>query len=220
MAKTILPEDLVCMNKKASRCHYRVELAYARDDNLLFGEKIYWEEAELWLYEDLAEIVCMAARECYEEHYLRFVLYDGLRTIEAQEAMMRTRRARENPHWTEPPRLLSTPGVGGHPRGMAIDIGLENENGNLLDMGCPFDFLADNADSKHNPAHRDYNHSPLIKHNRAILDNAMLSAAKALGIPLTPLAEEWWDFRLPRGLYEQYAPLSENDLPDKMRMMR
>ena len=208
------------MNKKASRCHYRVEVAYAKKDNLLFGEQIYWGDAELWLFEDLAEIVCMAARECYETHYLRLVLYDGLRTIDAQKAMMQTRRARENPHWMEPPRLLSTPGGGGHPRGMAIDIGLKDENGNLLDMGCPFDFLSENADPAHNPAHREYKHPAAVKRNRAILDDAMMRAAKALGIPLTPLAEEWWDFRLPQSFYGRYAPLSENDLPEKMRIMR
>ena len=215
----ILEEDLVCMNDKAARNHFRVDLAYARDDNLLFGERIYWHDAKLWLFEDLAEVVCYAARECYEMHYVRFVLYDGLRTIEAQEAMMKTRRAQENPHWMEEPRLLSLPGGGGHPRAMAVDIGLEDENGNLLDMGCPFDYMAESAYADENPAHREYHHFADIRKNREILDESMRIASKTLGVPLTFLPEEWWDFRLPQEVYEKYAPLSENELPDPMRLM-
>ncbi len=219
MSKIISPNDLVCMNDLAGRFHFRVELAYARDDNLLFGERIYRKGAKLWLYKDLANIVCKAARKCYEVHNLRFVLYDGLRTIEAQEAMMHTRRAIENPHWTKPPRLLSMIGSGGHPRAMAVDIGLENGNGELVDMGCAFDFLAENAAPTHNPAHRKYVHPPLVKQNRAILDNAMANAAESLGISLTLLGEEWWDYRLASSFYNEYAPLSENDLPKNIKLM-
>lgn len=207
------------MNGRSVKHPFRVELAYARSDNLLFGEQIYRSDAKLWLHKDLAQIVCEAARSCYETHDLRFVLYDGLRTVEAQETMMNTRRAQENPHWMEPPRLLSTPGGGGHPRAMAIDIGLEDENGKLLDMGCAFDFLAENANSTHNPAHRKYNHSKEIKHNRAILDSAMIEAAESLEIELFPLPEEWWDFRLLPSFYREYVPLSENDLPEAIKIM-
>jgi D-alanyl-D-alanine dipeptidase len=207
------------MNDMEDICHFRVKQAYARDDNLLFGERIYRENAKFWLYKALAKIVCKAARTCYETHGLQFVLYDGLRTVEAQEAMMNTRLAKENPHWMIEPRLLSTPGGGGHPRGMAIDIGLEDDNGELLDMGCPFDFLAEASDPEHNPAHREYQHSDEVRRNREILDNAMIGASESLGIPLTPLAQEWWDFRLPLSFYGKYTPLSESDLPEDMKMM-
>jgi len=219
MSKTIRPKDLVCMNDEAAQYHFRVEVAYARNDNLLFGEQIYRADATLWLYSDLAKIVCKAALKFYKTHGLRFVLYDGLRTVEAQETMMNTRRAIENPHWMEPPRLLSIPGGGGHPRAMAVDIGIENEDRALLDMGCPFDFLADNANSTHNPAHREYEHSKEIKHNRGLLDNAMIEAAENLEVELFPLPEEWWDFRLPPSFYREYAPISENDLPEEAKIM-
>lgn len=212
MTLAILTEDLICMNALAEDNCFRVELAYARDDNLLFGERIYREDAKLWLYKDLADIVCLAARKCYEAHRMRFVLYDGLRTTDAQKAMMLTRRAQDNPQWLEEPRMLSLPGAGGHPRGMAVDIGLEDESGNLLDMGCPFDFMDETA-------HREYGHSPEVKRNRLILDGAMIRAAENLGIELTLLPEEWWDFRLPKRFYQEYAPLSENDLPEDMRLM-
>lgn len=220
VVKEINPYKLICMDNIAKRYNYRVDLAYARSDNFLFGEQIYHHDAKLWLYEDLAHIVCMAAQECFAKEGMRFILYDGLRTVEAQKAMMQTRRAKKNKHWMEPPRLLSVPGSGGHPRGMAVDIGLEEENGKIIDMGCPFDFLADNPDPQHNPAHRNYNHSKEIRAHRAILDEAILGAAKVLGTEITPLPEEWWDFRLPRDIYGGYKPLSEQDLPNHMKMMK
>ena len=210
--KIIKPQDLICMNNYADEYHYHIDLSYASCDNLLFGELIYRKNAQLWLYRNLAEIVFQAAKICFEKHDLRFVLYDGLRTINAQEAMIKTQRVIDNPHWLEEPRLLSPAGYGGHPRGMAIDIGLENTKGILLDMGCVFDHLDKEA-------HRDYKHSQEIMDNRKILDDCMISAAQALNIPILPLPEEWWDFRLPADFYNQYAPLSDADLPEHMRLV-
>lgn len=213
--KKIQPQDLTLMNAT----HYRVDLAYARADNLLFGQRIYHQDAKLWLHRDLAAIVDSAARLCLQNYNLRFILYDGLRTSDAQSAMMETKRVKQNPHWLEEPRLLSPAGAGGHPRAMAVDIGLETCDGALLDMGCAFDFLAKNADEAHNPAHRKYNHPQKIKDHRDILDHSMSEAAKTHNHPLLPLPEEWWDFRFPRNIYEQYTPLSEDDLPTHMRLL-
>jgi D-alanyl-D-alanine dipeptidase len=129
--RKIDPKSLVPMDRLAPENAFRIQLAYARDDNLLFGERIYRPNARLWLHEELAEVVAMAASACFENYDLRFVLYDGLRTTDAQEAMLRTERVRGNPEWLSE-NLLSRPGMGGHPRGMAVDIGLENEKGELV----------------------------------------------------------------------------------------
>ena len=218
--KTIPPEDLICMNDHAISHTFRVDLVYARPDNLLFGERIYKSDARLWLYKDLAAIVLKAAEYCTRHHKARFILYDGLRTTDAQEKMMHTQRVQDNPHWLREPRLLSPPGAGGHPRGMAIDIGLESLDGDLLDMGTLFDFLAENPDMAHNPAHRDFRgHDPKIMENRRKLDNSMLLAAQDLNIPLLLLPQEWWDFRLPPETFNRFKPLSETDLPPAMRLI-
>ena len=164
-------------------------------------------------------MVKIAANGCLEKHNLRFVLYDGLRTYEAQEAMMKTKRVLENPHWLEPPRLLSPAGAGGHPRAMAVDIGLETPDSELLDMGCAFDYLAENSHKEHNSAHREFAHTQEVLNNREILDNCMIGAAEALNLPLLPLPEEWWDFRMPVEFSEQYAPIHESDLPEDMRLL-
>jgi hypothetical protein len=52
-----------------------------------------------------------------------------------------------------------------------------------------------------------------------MLTDAMMRAAAALNIDLWPLSQEWWDFRLPREFYDQYAPLRDADLPPEMRMV-
>jgi len=190
----------------------KVELAYAREDNHLFGERIYREDARLWLHKDLAEIVCRAAQDIHDQYGWTCILYDGLRTIDAQARMLETQRVRDNPHWLEEPRLLSPPGAGAHPRGMAIDIGLEDADGALIDMGCPFDDLTEKA-------HRDYPHATEILNNRAVLCDAMVKAAGDLGCAILPLQQEWWDFRFPPDIYEGFEPISDSDLPADMRLL-
>jgi D-alanyl-D-alanine dipeptidase len=218
--KHIALTSLICMNECATNLPLRTELAYAQDNNLLFGERIYRPDAKLYLHKFLADIVIKAAQSCHDRYMLRFVLYDGLRTVDAQAQMMETQRVKDNPHWLEEPRLLSPPGSGGHPRAMAIDIGLETMDGTLLDMGTPFDYLAENANTAHNTAHRAYaHHSPEIMQNRQKLDSTMIKAAQDLGTPLLPLPEEWWDFRLPPEISNEYAPIKEQDLPSHMRLL-
>lgn len=218
--KRIHADDLVCMDDLPEWSGIAVELAYARADNLLFGEAIYRADAQLHLHYILAEIVMRAGALARERHGMSLVLYDGLRTVEAQARMLDTQRVCENPHWVQnEPRLLSPPGAGGHPRGMAIDVTLAGADGRILGMGTPFDFLAEDSRAAFNPAHRDHPQNERVARNRAILDSVMADGAKAAGHPLFPLPQEWWDYRLPPGFYEQYAPLSEGDLPENLRLL-
>jgi zinc D-Ala-D-Ala dipeptidase len=218
-AQPVNPDTLIAMDLFERNFPLRIDLAYARPDNLLFGERIYRSDARLWLHETLAQIVLEVARICKSRHGLRLVLYDGLRTVEAQEKMMRTKRICDNPHWLEEPRLLSSPGGGAHPRGMAVDLSLESMDGRTVDMGTPFDFMAPGSSVQENPAHRAYTSHPAeILQNRKILDNAMLEASDLLGHRLFLLPEEWWDFRLMPEVYNSYAPLHDSDLPAHMHM--
>lgn len=215
---TIYPADLVAMNEYAESGMLRIDLVYAREDNFLFAEQIYKPEARLFLHKQLAALVLSAAHAAKEAGY-RLVLYDGLRTTTAQQKMLQTQKVKENPHWLEEPRLLSPPGMGAHPRGMAIDLSLETAQGVLLDMGTVFDFLSNNAAATHNAAHRQYIHlMPEYAQNRALLDGFMMKAAEQHKMPLFLLPQEWWDFRLPAKYYEQYEPLSDEDLPPAMRL--
>lgn len=209
----IAPDSLVCMKSTAEM---RIDVAYAREDNLLFGERIYREDAQLWLHEDLAAIVKKASETLFQQGF-RLVLYDGLRTTDAQAKMLETRTVKANLHWLAEPRLLSPPGAGAHPRAMAVDCTLETKSGKLLDMGTPFDFLAETPAAEGNPAHRNHpHHNASIIENRRILNDAMLEAAQSLNTALFLLPQEWWDFRLP--IYEDFEALSDDDLHPEMRM--
>lgn len=214
--QAINPASLVEMNAFTGPA-LRVECAYARDDNLLFGERIYRADAKLWLHADLAGIVLKAAEMAQKSGY-RLILYDGLRTVEAQEKMLRTDQVKKNPQWLEEPRLLSPPGAGAHPRGMAIDLSLETAAGALLDMGTPFDFLAASPAPEHNQAHRLHPQPSEIARNRALLDGFMRGASESLNIPLFFLPQEWWDYRLPTEIWQNYAPLHDRGLPPERRM--
>lgn len=217
--KPIDPARLVPMDMFEDTGWLRVDLAYAGPRS--FCGVIYRPGARLWLYDDLAAIVLHAARDVHERHGLRMVVYDGLRTVTAQEAMLETPVVRANPHWLAgDDRVLSSPGMGGHPRGMAVDVSLEDAGGALLDMGTAFDeFPAGGSGPDTNRAHRDYaDLSAGIKENRRLLTEAMTGAAAALELPLLPLPVEWWDFRFPADVVRAHAPLDDRDLPLQMRM--
>lgn len=213
----IVSADLLDMAVETAGLPVRIEVAYARDDNLLFGGRIYRPDAKLWLHKALAHVVVVAAKGLVDKD-LRLVLYDGLRTSTAQALMLETRAVKAHPQWLEEPRLLSPPGAGAHPRGMAIDVSLERLDGVLLDMGSAFDYLSDDPSPTGNVAHRDYAHGEVVRANRALLDGVMMGAARSVGVDLLALPQEWWDFRLPQETYGQYAPLADEDLPLAMRM--
>lgn len=212
--------DLIAMDSMAGDTPLRIDIVYAqaRHPENIFGLALYRPDARLWLHRDFADIVIRAAASCYAETGYVFVLKDGLRTIEAQAMMQETDIVKANPHWTqEPNRLLSPPGKGGHPRGMAVDIVLETESGTLVEMGTRFDHLS--KDPAVNPAKRGFaGISKAAKTNRETLENFMVKAAQDLNRPMLPLPSEWWDFRFPGSYSEKYAPLSDRDLPEDMRM--
>ena len=218
--KKIEDSALVPMELFNGRFPLSVQLAYARDEAPNIFGQIYAEGARLWLHRDLASIVLAAAKIAHQRSGVSFVLYDGLRTSDAQEKMAQSAVVKANPGWMQEPRLLSPPGSGAHPRGMAIDISLMDADGNLMEMGTDFDHLAENPHQDHNPAHRDYSKlATEHKQNRTILDDAMMAAANKLKLPLLALPQEWWDFRMPSDVYGVYAPLADADLPPEMRMV-
>lgn len=207
--KKILPEDLVALDTFVGQYPLKIDLVYAKADHRdnLFGCAIYKPDAKMWCHKELLPIILKASELCYKRSELIFELKDCLRPIEAQAAMEQTEIVQRNPQWLqEPNRLLSPPGKGGHPRGMAIDIILVNENGEEVDMGTRFDQLTVEA-------RRGYTDLPQeVLARRKLLEDCMLAAAKSEGRPILPLPQEWWDFRFPAAYYEQFAPISDSDL--------
>lgn len=216
----IPPSALVALDDVAAGHPVRFDLVYARADHPhnMFGCAIYRPDARMWCHAELAPIILRAADLCWAKSKYIFELKDCLRTVEAQEMMRDTDIVRANPRWLEEPnRLLSPPGRGGHPRGMAIDIILTTEAGDIVDMGTPFDYFT--KDRSINPAARAYREfSPEILQNRQLLEDCMMQAAAEAGRELLPLPQEWWDFRFPYAYSNLYAPIRDRDLPAEMRM--
>jgi D-alanyl-D-alanine dipeptidase len=216
----INPDELVALEDYTTQYPVKIDLVYAQPghpDNI-FKAGIYRPDAKMWAHEDFARLFLRASELCYSLTGYCFEIKDCLRPCEAQAAMAKTPIVKANPHWLqEPNRLLSPPGKGGHPRGMAVDIILITENGDPVDMGTRFDHLS--SDRNDNPAARNYTKfSPEILANRKILEDAMLQAAQDLEQEILPLPAEWWDFRYMPSFTSRYAPISDADLPPDMRM--
>jgi D-alanyl-D-alanine dipeptidase len=216
----VTADDLLPLEDFQSSHPLRVDLVYAQAAHIdnMFGGAIYRPDARMLCHRKFLPVILDAANLCHARSGLFFELKDCLRTVEAQEKMRDTDIVKANPHWlVEPNRLLSPPGKGGHPRGMAIDIILLDKNGAEIDMGTRFDYLT--PDPARNPAARSFTDLPAgVLEMRALLESCMMDAAAKNDLPLLPLPQEWWDFRFPRDLYDLYAPVSDADMPAAFRM--
>jgi D-alanyl-D-alanine dipeptidase len=218
--KPVSPDDLVALDDFTSTHPLKIDLVYAKPqhpDNM-FRTDIYRPDAKMWGHRELVPIILAAARLCFEKTGWLFEIKDCLRTYEAQALMRETDIVKRNPQWLEEPgRLLSPPGAGGHPRGMAVDIILVDKNGEEIDMGTRFDYLTE--DRANNPAARNYaKFSKAVLNHRKVLEDAMMQAAAEAKRELLPLPQEWWDFRFPKSYSETFAPIKDADLPADMRM--
>ena len=204
-----------------------VDLVYAckgHPDNRFPG--LYHADASLlWMHQDLLPVVLLAAKLCHAQHGWLLKVNDGFRPVEAQQRMAA---------YGYDPQLVSSPGAGAHPRGMAVDLQPVDRNGEPVDMGTPFDYFT--SDPQDNPAARDRmwftgrgsHGAAQIRAHREALTTAMRIAAEAFGQRLLPLPQEWWDFRFEEGrdgrrdgatYWGDYEPVSEKDLPAYMRLV-
>lgn len=193
----------------------RIDLVYANAQHPrnIFGEALYHDKAKFWAHKNLAAITLLAARILNKKTNWVFDLKDCLRTTDAQTAMGQTAIVKANPDWLEEPnRMVSPPGNGAHPRGMAIDVCVLDSDGNEINMGTPFDDMVPEAYRNCNTL------SDEILENRKILEDCFMAAAKSLKQEFLPLPAEWWDFRFPASTYRHYEALSDKDLPPQMQM--
>ena len=102
------PARLVAVEDVAGDAPLRVDLAYTRADAVCGA--VYRPEARLWLYDDFAAIVVRAARLAGARYGLRLVVYDGLRTTDAQAPDGEVAAGESaNPHWFRPESRVLTP---------------------------------------------------------------------------------------------------------------
>lgn len=215
MTKKISATDLVPMNIFLENEPVKIDLAYADANHPenIFGN-IYHDTAQLWTHRDLAPIILLTARSLHKKFDYILELKDSLRTVDAQEEMQETDIVKANPHWCidGPERLLAPPGHGGHPRGMAVDVCVLDQDDQEIDMGTKFDHMEPDAAR----GYKDFDDH--ILKNRQDLEDAFMKSAIAFDMPFLPLPSEWWDFRFPASHYNQYEPLRDANLPPQMQM--
>ena len=210
--------DIIEITPDAGPVPVMIDLVYTSAEHAenIFQTAVYKPDARLWAHRDLAAITLRAAEICYQNSGYYFEIKDSLRPVEAQEIMIKTPIVQKNPHWIGP--LLAKPGIGGHPRGMAIDIVLRDHNSDLVPMGTQFDYF--DEDPAKNPAARTFTDLPEnILKNRQILEDAMVQAGGELGRKIWPLPTEWWDFRFYPEDYNRFEPLSDHALSEIQKLV-
>ena len=149
-----------------------VKLAYASRDNFT-GRALYPADAKCRLRRSVAERLALAARTLAKQG-LRLVAWDCTRPASAQAAL-----------WSAHPHAgaVADPARGSlHERGVAIDLGLADAEGNPVPLPTPFDTFG----------RRAWADAPLpegpARNNRA----ALAAALYAAGFRVNP--KEWWHF--------------------------
>jgi zinc D-Ala-D-Ala dipeptidase len=185
---------------------FNVELVYSDEKH---PYNIFVTDAQETAYITHADFIVSRPIALILSHVEKFLppamtlrVYDCLRPIEAQAFMKQFKDSLNIEH-----NMLSDPGMGGHPRAMAIDCALVPMNAAYgvcaTDYGTAFDdlnFIMLDDGSKIAQSHRNNlkSISFMAKQNRLHLEVIMQKAALAAKIPLMPLPQEWWDFRLPK----------------------
>lgn len=219
--KKISPADIVAFDPFCGTFPLLTDIVYANaaHPENHFGQ-IYHKDAILQGHRDLVKIVLLVSYRLYQAHGWTLIVKDCLRPIEAQGLMVETDIVKANPHWLIEPRFLSSPGQGGHPRGMAVDLDALDATGQAVDFGTAFDHFSSATDKDRNPAHRE--HPDLTNQagkNRLILTDAMISAAADFNLPMLPLPQEWWDFRFPSSYTNDFEAISDGDLLPHQKMI-
>jgi len=181
-----------------------VQMPYATFDNFT-GHNLYCDIQRAFLHKDAMEKLrwAVALLKKKEASY-KFILFDAARSNHAQEVL---RAAVRGTPWQH---FVSSPSKGSiHAYGMAVDIGLLDERGTLVDMGLPYDsfaFYAGKSGEKQ-ALEQGLLTATQIK-NRELLRSIMAQSG------WIGLSTEWWHFNAApgdtiRAKYTQPLPLPQ-----------
>lgn len=149
-----------------------LDLKYATSDNFT-NQKIY-ECGRCFLRPHVAEAFFNFQKQIKQEHNLGIILYDCYRPQPYQQKLWEI-----IPDW----RYVTPPKKGSmHNRGMAIDVGLIDSIGQVLDMGTPFDHFG-------NASH----HNAIDISKEAIYHRKLLKAELAK-YGFKAITSEWWHY--------------------------
>lgn len=158
----ILAEDSMLM----------LDIRYATKNN--FTSKQIYDCARCFLRPEVATQLNKFRARILEEYNLGIILYDCYRPRPYQQKL-----------WdiVPDPRFVGDPAKGSmHNRGMAIDVGLIDMKGNILEMGSDFDHFGQES------FHSATNISQEAIKNRKLLKDEMANFG------FLPITSEWWHY--------------------------
>lgn len=165
----------------------RVSLMYARADNFT-GVVLYDGLERAFLRPEAARALDKAQKALSERRPgYRLKVYDAARPMSVQRKMYNVVRG------TPKARYVSNPRNGGglHNYGMAVDITIEDPEGNELPMGTKVDHLGAEANiDREDALVRNGTITAAERANRRLLRSVMAAGG------FRPLKSEWWHFNL------------------------
>ena len=165
------------------------DVRYATAKNFT-GKILYNTPFGLYAVESLAKAVTNMS-EWMKMHLpgYKIVIFDAARPVSVQKEMFEIVRNTSFESYIANP-YGETPG-GFHNYGLAIDLTLADNNGNLLDMGTDYDFF---GEASHSGKERELLEEGII--SREAYSNRSLLYSIAGRAGLLPHPQEWWHFQL------------------------
>jgi len=161
-----------------------VNLVYSTPNNFLH-EDVYGELETCYLRKEAAKKLDKAQTILEKKKKgFRLVVYDGLRPRDVQYKMWRIVKGTPQQEYVADPEEGSI-----HNFGAAVDLSILDDQGNLLDMGTPFDYFGDLAQPRYEK--RFHEEGRLTKkhiENRQLLREVMEEAG------FQGIVDEWWHF--------------------------
>jgi len=156
-----------------------IDLRYATENN--FVEEQMYNCGRCYVREQANESLSKIRAELRSQGY-GIILYDCYRPRPVQQKL-----------WDKVPNAsyVTPPSRGSmHNRGVALDIGLINEKGEILDMGTEFDYFG-------REGHHDY-----YDHPKEVLDNRTMLKSTMEKHNFASIRTEWWHYSYIVGEYE------------------
>jgi len=164
-----------------------LDLVYATSNNFI-GKQIYQQDRAL-LHPQAATCLYHAADMAVAMGF-KLHIWDSYRSPAAQRMLWQ---------YLPDPRFVADPAIGSdHARGIAVDLTLEDENGQCLDMGTNFDEMQEQS------YHGRTDISAKAQKNRLLL----LGLMQLAGFVFNPY--EWWHYALPHA--NNYAFIELTDI--------
>ncbi len=163
---------------------FKIDLKYATTDNFVH-QNMYGDFKECWLEESAAKKITVALQNLrLQKPRWGFVFYDCLRPRSVQRIMWAKVVGTENQMYVGDPDKGSV-----HNFGLAVDLGLIDENGKEVDMGSAFDSFALVSQPKLEEKFlKEGSLTSTQVQNRRTLRSAMEGAG------FIQLPHEWWHY--------------------------